>query len=86
MNFGEAMQALKQGKQVHRNGWKEKGVMLFIVPGSKFPVNRPPLLGIFPEGKAVEYRDHLDIRNEDGTIGPYQPTHEDLLAEDWQVL
>jgi hypothetical protein len=86
MVFGEALEAAKAGKQVHRNGWKEQGVFVFLVSGSKFDVNRPPLLGVFPAGTAVEYRAHLDIRSEDGTIGPWLPSHGDLLAEDWQVL
>ncbi len=86
MTFGAALDAIKAGKQVHRQGWKEKGIIVFLVPGSKFEVNRPPLLGVFPEGTAVKYRDHLDIMAEDGTIGPWLPSHGDLLAEDWQVL
>ena len=30
MNFGEAIQAMKQGKRVQREGWNGKGLFVFI--------------------------------------------------------
>ena len=47
MDFGKAIEALKAGKKVAREGWNGKGMFLFLVPGSTFQVNRPPLLGIY---------------------------------------
>ena len=47
MTFSEALALLKAGKRVQREGWNGKGMFLFLVPGSTFTVNRPPLLGIF---------------------------------------
>ena len=34
MNFGQAIEALKQGEKVCREGWNGKGMWLFIVPGN----------------------------------------------------
>ena len=44
MNFGNAIEALKEGKRVARAGWNGKGMFLFLVNGSNFVVSREPLL------------------------------------------
>ena len=86
MEFGKAITAIKSGKKVTRKNWKGEGTFLFLVPGSKFKVNRPPLLGIYPEGHEIAYRPHIDFRASGGTIGPWQPNHVDLLADDWVIV
>jgi hypothetical protein len=50
MRFSTALDLIKTGKRVRRAGWNGKGMFIFLVPGSKFEVNRQPLLGIYPEG------------------------------------
>ncbi len=86
MNFGEAIAALKQGERVQRNGWNGKGMFLFLVPGSTFIVNRPPLLGIYPEGTIIDYHAHIDMRTADNKIVPWLASQTDVLAEDWAVI
>lgn len=86
MNFGDALTALKAGLKVQREGWNGKGMFVFLVPGSTFKVNRPPLLGIYPEGTEINYRPHLDIKNVDGSIATWVPSITDLMAEDWHVV
>ena len=83
MNFGTALQCLKDGEKVARVGWNGKGMFLFLVPGSQFVVNRPPLLGIYPEGTTINYNPHLDIKHVDGSISTWVPSIGDVLAEDW---
>lgn len=85
LNFGEALMALKFGVRVSREGWNGKNMFLFLVPGSVFLVSRPPLLGIYPEGKEVEYCPHIDMRTADGKIVPWLASQTDVLAEDWCV-
>lgn len=86
MDFGQALSNLKAGKRVAREGWNGKDMFIYLVPGSKFVVNRAPLLGIFPEGTEVNYGEHIDIRKADGTFGTWSPSNSDTLAEDWQVV
>lgn len=87
LTFSEALTALKEGKKVARHDWNDRGsVFLFLVPGSTFKVNRPPLLGIYPEGTNIDYRPHVDIRTRSGKIGVYSYTHCDVLADDWYVI
>lgn len=64
MNFGEALENVKQGKKVARTGWNGKGMFIFLVNGSTFTVNRAPLLGIYPEGTQINYHAHVDMRHD----------------------
>lgn len=86
MNFGEAIQALKSGSKVAREGWNGKGMFLFLVPGSTFQVNRPPLLGIYPEGTTINYQPHIDMKTAQDTIVPWLASQGDVLAEDWVLV
>lgn len=83
MSFGHAVAALKAGKRVARAGWNGKGMFLFLVPGSHFKVNRPPLLGIYPEGTGIDYCPHIDMRTADGKVVPWLASQTDVLADDW---
>ena len=84
--FGEAIQMLKDGRKVARRGWNGKGMFLFLVPGSTFIVNRPPLLGIYPEGTEINYHAHIDMRTVDGTVVPWLASQTDMLSEDWMIV
>lgn len=86
MDFGAAIQALKNGQKVAREGWNGKGMFLFLVPGSVFKVNRAPLLGIYPEGTEINYRPHIDMKTVDGEIVPWVASQTDVLAEDWVIV
>ena len=87
MNIGDAVIAMKSGYKVARSvGWNGKGMFLFLVNGSKFKVNRPPLLGIYPEGTEVDYQSHVDMKTANGTIVPWICSQSDLLADDWEVV
>ena len=85
MNFGDALKALKSGHSVTRAGWNGKGMFLFLVPGSTFKVNRPPLLGIYPEGTEINYCPHIDMKTADGMVVPWLASQTDVLAEDWVI-
>lgn len=85
-SFGDALVELKAGSRVARLGWNGKNMFLFLVPGSTFIVNRPPLLGIYPEGTAVQYHSHIDMCTANGTIVPWLASQTDMLAEDWILV
>ena len=86
MDFGQALVALKGGSRVSREGWNGKGMFLFLVPGSTFQVNRPPLLGIYPEGTEISYHAHVDMKTAQGDVVPWLCSQTDMLAEDWGVV
>lgn len=86
LTFGDALMLLKLGAKVARAGWNGKGMFLFLVPGSTFKVNRPPLLGIYPEGTEIQYHAHIDMKTADGKVVPWLCSQTDALAEDWVVV
>lgn len=86
MSFGHAVEMMKAGKKVARSGWNGKGMFLFLVDGSTFKVNRPPLLGIFEEGTEIDYRPHIDMRAANGEIVVWVASQSDVIEEDWEVV
>jgi uncharacterized protein DUF2829 len=88
MNFGEALQALKNGEQVQRAGWNGKGMWLVYVPGTP----NVELLPFTPyhdalHGGRVTIDPHIDMFTRHGTMQPgWQATQADMLADDWQVV
>lgn len=85
-DFSEALDFIKAGERVAREGWNGKGMFIFLVPGSHFEVSREPLLSILGEGTPVDYRSHIDMKTADGSIVPWVASQTDLLAEDWRVV
>lgn len=83
LTFSEALARVKAGARVARAGWNGKGLFLFLVPGSRFRVNRPPLLGILPEDRPVDYHGPIDMMTVQGYEVPWVASQSDLLAEDW---
>ena len=85
-SFSIALEYLKNGARVARAGWNGKGMFLFLVPGSHFEVNRPPLLGIYPEGTPIDYRPHIDMKTAQGDVVPWVASQSDLLEDDWVIV
>lgn len=86
MTFEQVLPLIKRGAKGARAGWNGKQQFVFYVPGSEFLVSRAPLLGVLPEGTKVTYRPHIDLRAVDGSIGVWQPSMSDVLADDWVVV
>jgi len=86
LSFGLAIEAIKKGFKVARKGWNGKGMFIFLVPGSTFSVNRPPLLGIYPEGTVISYQSHIDMKTATGEIVPWLASQSDVLEDDWEIV
>ena len=85
-NFSQALVQIKNGRKVARKGWNGKEMFLFLVQGSTFQVNRPPLLGIYPEGTTISYRPHIDMKTVNGEVVPWVASQSDLLENDWFIV
>ena len=83
--LGWAVEMLQRGRRVRRLGWNGTGIWLYLVDGSTFRVNRPPLTQHYPHGTEISYRPHIDMRNADGTCGVWSCSQGDVLAEDWEL-
>lgn len=86
MSFSLALAAVRAGKRVAREGWNGKGMFIFLVNGSRFTVNREPLLSILGEGTQVDYHGHIDMKTAQGYIVPWLASQADMLADDWMIV
>lgn len=86
MTFSDALDHIKKGRRMARMGWNGKGMYIFLVPGSTFEVNRPPLSDIYPPGTVINYRPHIDMCDAEGKIVPWLASQTDVLAEDWMYV
>lgn len=85
LDFCSALNFVRNGLKLSRKGWAEID-FIFLVHGSEFKVNRPPLLGIYSEGTQIKYNPHIDASFSNGTIGTWSPSNLDILAEDWYIF
>lgn len=87
-DFSDALLWLKMenGNRARRRGWNGKDMFVFLVQGSQFEVNRPPLLGIYPAGTKVSYHAHIDMRTATGEVVPWVASQTDMLANDWELI
>lgn len=86
LTFSEALVHIRQGRKAARQGWLASGVFVFLVPGSTFKVNRPPLLGLYPEGHEITYGAHIDMCLGPHRVVTWAPQQYDLLSDDWLLL
>ena len=84
--FDTALNMLREGKKLSRQGWNGKHMYIYFAAGSKFQVRRPPISNFVPEGTWVEYRPHIDMRCADGSFVPWVASQSDILAYDWSIV
>lgn len=93
MNFGQALEALKEGKKVAREGWNGKGMFLYLVNGSR-PHSEDlrgecatHILPLCREDAVVKINSHIDMKAADDSIViGWLASQTDMLAEDWEVI
>jgi hypothetical protein len=96
MTFGLALEAIKKGFRVAREGWNGKGMFIFLVPGSnlKAGVLRPntPYKSMADEmgmgaDDAFIISGHIDMKAADGSmVVGWLASQTDMLAEDWKIV
>lgn len=85
MNFGEAMEALKEGKAIARKGWHKEGMFVYSVPAAAYPAQTGVAKEYFGENAKVPYSQYLAICI-DGEVSVWSITQSDVLEEDWYVV
>ncbi|HDR6289496.1 TPA: DUF2829 domain-containing protein [Bacillus cereus] len=89
MNFGSALELLKQGSQLAREGWNGKD--MFVVYQKGYPDGIPcnkqtaEAWGL-NEGELFKVRPYLQLRCADGTHAMWVPSISDILSNDWIEL
>jgi hypothetical protein len=71
MDFGKAIEALKSGLCVSREGWNGKGMWLALqVPDEHSKMGRP----------------YIYMSDAQGLLVPWLASQTDMLADDWGVV
>lgn len=89
MDFGKALELLKKGKKLSRKGWNGKG--MFVVLQKAYPNGIPcnkqtaEAWGL-KEGDLFKCEPYLQIKMVNGSHSMWQPSINDCLAEDWEVV
>lgn len=102
MNFGQAIEAVKNGKLAAREGWNGKGMFIFMRPQCELDadtvVNKVQSLpesvkkwvaenyGDSPSDK-IKFSEYICMKAADGTIvNGWLASQTDMLSEDWTIL
>lgn len=77
ISFSRALEHLKQGESVQREGWNGKGLKITMqVPDANSKMTLPYLYISYPS----------DSVNTPGARCPWLASQTDIIAEDWQVV
>lgn len=70
MDFGSALNALRQGLKVCRAGWNGKGMWLELqTPDANSKMGVP----------------YVYMKGVDGKLFPWNPNQLDMLSQDWEI-
>lgn len=101
MNFGQAIEALKEGKMVRRSGWNGKGMFLFIRPEFvcdldafkrivSVPDNAKELIVASTYDVAsptFKFTGHISMFAADKSIvNGWLASQTDMLSNDWEIV
>lgn len=86
LNFGQAIEAAKQGKRVARKGWNGSGMFAYIVPAAEYPAKTMVAQSIWGKDGKVPYREYWALKTAQNDVAPWAPSGSDSLAEDWVIL
>ena len=80
MNFGQAIEALKEGKKLQRTGWNGKGIFIELqVPDEHSKMTSPY---IFIDTTGLQ----TDNPSAPKSLVPWLASQTDMLSEDWQLV
>lgn len=87
-SFSVALDLLKNGARVARQGWNGHGVWLTLSPGGiipydKFWAHHNKEFARNSPGQRAEVAPYITMKTADNKIVPWLASQTDLLAEDW---
>lgn len=80
MNFGQAIEALKEGKKMARKGWNGKGIFIELQVPDAYSKMTHPYIFIDTSGLQTDNVDAPKSRV------PWLASQTDMLSEDWEVV
>jgi len=91
VNFGEALNELRDGQLLTRDGWPDYGKGRWIVLQAGYPdgiainANTAAATGI-AEGTVCRFQPYLMLKTSGGDFVPWVAAQTDLLADDWRIV
>jgi len=88
LNFGGALEALRDGEKLARDGWNGNGMWVVLSPGFRIPRTQIYARHIADEvgGGEGTFREYLMMRTANGEFVPWVASQTDLLAGDWRIV
>lgn len=95
MNFGQAIEALKEGKLLQRTGWNGKGMFIAKQIPATIGLDIIPKMQSLPQaakdvlikrGQEINYANQMIIVNAEGRADSWVPSSSDIFAEDWEIV
>ncbi|MGV3337002.1 DUF2829 domain-containing protein [Latilactobacillus curvatus] len=89
MNFGKAIEQLKQGNKVARKGWNGKGMWLVLMPSLYLEAGKANARTIKHIGKntPLDCQPYIVMWTAEQKWQPgWLASQADILAEDWKVV
>lgn len=83
MNFGEALEALKQGKKVQRNGWNGKNQYIELATNISYVNSNNEIINVNHDAmgnKAIAFIGTSGVQ-----LG-WLASQADMLSEDWKIV
>lgn len=91
MNFGQAIEALKEGHKVARQGWNGKGMFLWLKPAATIKAEwcKDPRLKVIAElnGGEIEALGTICMLTAQNQIlSGWLASQTDMLSDDWMIV
>ena len=80
MNFGRALEALKNGKRAARKGWNGKGIFIALQHPDENSKMTSPYIYIDTTGLQTT---NLDAPK---SLVPWLASQTDMLSDDWEII
>lgn len=83
LDFGKAIQLLKEGKKLQRKGWNGKGQYVELATGISYKNSNAEIVDVFHndiESKAIAFIGTSGVQ-----LG-WLASQADMLAEDWKIV
>lgn len=95
MNFGQAIEQLKKGQLIFREGWNEKDVFVFkqisafigpdVIPKMQSVPQLAKEIVMKRDSPALNYSNQMGIVHSDGRVNSWVPSSSDIFSEDWKL-
>lgn len=89
MSFGLAIEALKLGKRVTREGWNGKDMWLALTAGRSVEAENfwstPNRMFAAANGGSAWVQPYITMKTAQGTIVPWLASQSDMLSDDWML-